>query len=222
MKILKGPVALAAAAALYGTAIAAGQSTSAGDLGVGKLLVSSRGLGDPAFAESVVVLIQYDQHGAVGLMINRRTQAPLSRVLKDVDTAKRGSDLIYIGGPVELDAVLALLRSKQKPDEAASVLGEVYLVSTKPALEKALAASSRSGDLRVYLGYCGWDSGQLENEVRLGGWWIFDPDASVVFDPYPNSLWSRLIARTEQQIVEATPGARTPARWNPFRNAMAR
>jgi len=206
MRSLWTSLAITVAAALFAAAIAWGQSTSSGDLGVGKLLISSRGLGDPNFAESVVLLIQYDQHGAVGLMINRRTEATISRVLKDVDTAKRGADQVYIGGPVELDVVLALLKSQKKPDEAASVLNDVYVVSTKPSLEKALSASSGAGDLRVYLGYCGWGGGQLENELRLGGWWIFSGDAAQVFDPHPDTLWSRLITRTEQEIAQAGGG----------------
>jgi len=203
MRSLWRLLAIAVVAALFPAAIASGQSTSPGDLGVGKLLVSSRGLGDPNFAETVVLLIQYDQHGAVGLMINRRTEATISRVLKDVDTTKRGSDQVYIGGPVELDVVLALLKSQTKPDQGASVLKDVYVVSGKPSLEKALAASSGAGDMRVYLGYCGWAGGQLENELRLGGWWIFSGDGGEVFDPHPDTLWSRLITRTEQEIVKA-------------------
>lgn len=207
MRSLWRSLAIAVSTILFAAAIGAGQSTSSGDLGVGKLLVSSRGLGDPNFAETVVLLIQYDQHGAVGLMINRRTEATISRVLKDVDTAKRGSDEVYIGGPVELDVVMALMKAQKKPDEAASVLNDVYVVSTKPSLEKALAASS--GDVRVYLGYCGWGGGQLENELRLGGWWIFPGDAAQVFDPHPDTLWSRFIARTEQEVVQAGGGARS-------------
>jgi putative transcriptional regulator len=213
MANLRTSLALAAVVGLWMAGMAAGQSTSASDLGVGKMLVSSRGLADPNFAESVVLLLQYDQHGALGLMINRRTEAPLSRVLKDMDTGKRGSDPIYLGGPVELDTVFALLRSPKKPDDAQSVLDGVYLVSAKPPLEKALAASSGAGDLRVYLGYCGWDGGQLEHEVRLGGWWIFDARADEVFDPHPDSVWSRLISRTEQEIVDSglSTGGGTPA-----------
>src|SRR5437762_13073964 len=102
MKRFWGSVALAAAAPLCGTAIAAGQSTTTKDLGVGKILVSSRNLGDPTFAESVVLLIHYDQRGGVGLMINRRSQMPISRVLQDLDAAKHRSDPIYVGGPVQL------------------------------------------------------------------------------------------------------------------------
>jgi len=202
MRSLWRSLAITVAVTFLSAAVASGQSTSSGDLGVGKLLVSSRGLGDPNFAESVVLLIQYDQHGAVGLMINRRTEATISRVLKDLDTAKRGSDEVYIGGPVQLDVVLALLKSPKKPDEAAFVLNNVYVVSAKPSLEKAMAASSGANDLRVYLGYCGWGGGQLENELRLGGWWIFSGDAGAVFDPHPDTLWSRLITRTEQEIAE--------------------
>jgi putative transcriptional regulator len=201
------PIALAAAAlcvAIFTSAIAKGQSAEIGDLGVGKLLVSARGLSDPNFAQSVVLLIRYDKEGVLGLIINRRTQASLSRVLKGVDTAKRGSDLVYLGGPVELDAVFALLRSQKKPDEASSVLSEVYLLSSKAPLEKALAASSGPGDVRVYVGYAGWDVGQLENEVRLGGWWIFEASAGAVFDPNPGTIWSRLITRTEQQVAQVS------------------
>jgi putative transcriptional regulator len=185
------------------SSVTSGQSTAIEDLGTGKLLVSARGLADPNFAQSVVLLIRYDDKGALGLIINRRTQASISRVLRDVDTAKHGSDPVYLGGPVELDAVFALLRSQNKPDDATPVLNEVYLVSSKAPLEKALAVSSGSGDLRVYVGYAGWDIGQLENEVKSGGWWIFQANAGVVFDPNPGSIWSRLIARTEQEIAKA-------------------
>lgn len=202
-----GPIALAAAAlcvAIFTSPVAKGQSTDIGDLGVGKLLVSARGLSDPNFAQSVVLLIRYDNEGVLGLIINRRTQASLSRVLKGVETAKRGSDPVYLGGPVQLDAVFALLRSQEKPDEGSSVLSEVYLLSSKAPLEKALAASSGPGDLRVYVGYAGWDVGQLENEVRVGGWWIFGASAGAVFDPSPDTIWSRLIARTDTQVAQVS------------------
>jgi putative transcriptional regulator len=195
------PVAFAAMV-LYGTVIASGQSTDVKDLGVGKLLVSARGLADPNFAESVVLLIHYDKEGTVGLMINRRTQATVSRIIQNLDTGKHGADPVYIGGPVGMTAVFGLFRSRKKPEEGTSVLSEVYLVSTKALLDKTLAAAPGPSDLRLYLGYCGWAAGQLENEVRRGGWWIFDANVGVVFDPNPGSVWFRFIARTERQMVE--------------------
>jgi len=199
-----GAVALAAAV-VCGRVSASGQSTQVKDLGVGKLLVAARDLSDPNFSESVVLLIQYDQEGAVGLIINHPTRAPISRIIQNLDTGKHGSDPIYIGGPVEMTAVLGLLRSRKKPEEATAVLNEVYLASSKRLLEKILATGSGPSDLRLYLGYCGWAGGQLENEVRRGGWWIFDANVGVVFDPNPGSVWSRLIARTERENAETEP-----------------
>jgi len=196
-------------AVVCGAAIAAGQSIRTEDLGVGKLLVSARDLPDPNFAESVVLLIQYDKEGTVGLMINRRTKAPISRVLEGVNTAKHGSDPVYVGGPVEMNSVLCLFRSQKKPDrEAPSVLGDVYLVSGKSLLEQTLAASAGPSDLRLYVGYCGWAAGQLENELRQRGWWILDGNARLVFDPYPESVWSRLITRTELETASMQTEAR--------------
>jgi putative transcriptional regulator len=104
-----------------------------------------------------------------------------------------------------MTAVLGLFTSRKKPEEATAILNEVYLVSSKRLLEKALATGSGPTDLRLYLGYCGWAGGQLENEVRRGGWWIFDANAGAVFDPHPGSVWSRFIARTEQENAEMEP-----------------
>lgn len=186
------------------SASAPGQSRRPSDLGAGKLLVSARDLSDPNFAESVVLLIEYNKQGTLGLMINRRTKVPLSKVLTDTSAAKHASDPVYMGGPVDASSVLALFRSSKKPaDDATPLSGDIYVVSSKSVLEKAFASSSGDADLRLYVGYCGWAPEQLENEVNMGGWWIFDTDASLVFNPYPDSVWSRLINRTEQQIATA-------------------
>ncbi len=192
-----GPLAIVAV--LCGALPVQAQSTRIEDLGVGKLLVATRDTFDPNFAETVILLVQYDHDSAVGLIVNRRTKAPISRVLQEMKAAKQRTDPVYLGGPVELSGVLALLRSRTKPGDSKQVLGDVYLVSSRPVLEKALAAGLESRQLRVYLGYSGWGPGQLENEMRLGGWYIFDGNANLVFDPDPASVWERLIARTEEE-----------------------
>jgi putative transcriptional regulator len=178
------------------------QSARESDLGIGKILVAKRDLSDRAFAESVIVLVRYDQDGTVGLMINRPTDMPISRALEDLKLGGDRSDPVYRGGPVEPVSVLALLRSRVQPDGAAPVFGDVYMVSTKAVLEKTLAGGAGRGEFRVYLGYCGWSRGQLENEVRQGAWQIFNRSADLVFDPDAKSLWRRLMARVEQNVAE--------------------
>jgi putative transcriptional regulator len=186
---------------LLGASILLAQSRRPEDLGVGKLLVVPRQSPDPSFAESVVLLVRYAEDATVGLMINRQTTLPVSGVLRDLKGSTNYSQPLYAGGPVQVELVQALLQSAAGPHDAAHVFGSVYLVSKKAELEKALVAGRGSKELRIYLGYCGWSRGQLENEVNRGGWYIFDGGEGLVFDSNPSTLWSRMIARTELHIA---------------------
>ncbi len=173
------------------------------DLAAGNFLVSSRDLGDPNFSETVILLLRYDEEeGAMGLVINRRGDLPLSRVFQDLKQAKGRTDLAYVGGPVEPGDVLALLKSSTKLEDAERVFANVYLISDKDLLEKTLADKAEAGVFHVFLGYAGWGPGQLEHEVDLGAWHILPPDAASVFDSDPESVWPRLIRRTELRIAE--------------------
>src|SRR6266496_4979699 len=87
------------------------QSRGTQSLGAGKVLVASRDLGDPNFAETVILLVHYDAQGVVGLVLNRRTDLALSRVLKDFNAAKDRSDPVYLGGPVDTDRKSTRLNS---------------------------------------------------------------------------------------------------------------
>jgi putative transcriptional regulator len=172
------------------------------DLAVGRLLVASRDLGDPSFAKTVILLVHYSEgQGAVGLVLNKRTDVPISRVFHDLKEASGRKDPVYIGGPVELNSVLALLKSASKPDGADKVFGDVYLIGNKDLLAKTLASSAEATVFHTYIGYAGWGAGQLEHEVELGAWHIMPADAGIVFHADPDSVWERLIHRTETQIA---------------------
>jgi putative AlgH/UPF0301 family transcriptional regulator len=181
------------------------QSKNAKDLGAGKLLVASRGLGDPLFAKTVVLLVHYDAEGVVGLILNRRTDVPLSRVLEGLKTAKHLSDPVYLGGPVETPAVFALLQSPAKVEGAQHIFGAVYLISTKTLFEQTISARPDPKGFHVYLGSAGWTNDQLRKEVELGAWFIFQADAGAVFDSDPDSLWPQMIRKTELKRAASGP-----------------
>jgi putative transcriptional regulator len=188
----------------------AAQSKRPEDLEAGKILVANPDLPDPVFAKSVILLVRYNQTGALGLMVNHQTKVPISRALAKLEGAAGHSEPVFLGGPVELDTVFALARAPHKPDGATEVFGDLYFIDRKSALEKALGGSSNPNGLRIYIGYCGWSPRQLENEVRLGSWYIFNRNAALAFDAKPETLWSRLVGRAEQQIVRL--GFAVPAR----------
>jgi len=172
------------------------------DLAAGQFLVASRDLRDPNFAEAVVLIVRYDEdEGAMGVVINRRSDLPLSRVFESFKEAKDRTDCAFMGGPVQPGDVLALLRTADAPDDALRVFSSIYLLSTKDLLKKALARKVDESMFHVYLGYAGWGPGQLEHEVSLGAWHIMPADAGTVFEADPEAVWPRLIRRTELQIA---------------------
>ena len=165
-------------------------------LGVGKVLVASRGLGDPNFAKSVILLVRYDDKGVVGLILNRRTSVPLSKVF-DSKSARDRTDPVFLGGPMEPAAAFGLLQSRVKVDKAENLFGNAYLISDKDLFEQTLKSQPGPSLFHVYLGYAGWTEDQLRNEVRLGAWYVFPADIGTVFNSDPDSLWQQMIDKTE-------------------------
>jgi putative transcriptional regulator len=183
------------------------QSKDAKDLNVGKLLVASPAVADPNFAKTVILLVHRDDRGVVGLILNRRTDLPLSRILDGIPGTKDRSDPAYLGGPLEVPAVTALLQSPAKVEGADHIFSGVYLISTKTLLEQTIAARPDPQVFHVYLGYAGWTNDQLRKEVELGAWFIFPADTSAVFNSDPGSLWPQMIRKTEQKIAGSEPAS---------------
>ena len=171
------------------------------NLGAGKLMVASRGLGDPNFAKTVILLVHYDEKGVVGLVLNRRTDVPLSRVL-DLEAAKDRSDPVYLGGPVGPSAAFALFQTSAKMEKAENIFGGVYLIADKALFEQTISARPDPGVFHVYLGYAGWTQDQLRTEVQLGAWFVFPPDAATIFNSDPDSLWLQMIEKTEFEMAK--------------------
>jgi len=193
------------------------QSKSAKNLAVGKLLVASRNLGDPSFAKSVILLVRYDEKGVLGLMLNHRTNVPLSQALEKLKAAKDRSDPVYLGGPVELPSVFALFQSPNKIEGAENIFDGIYLIADKTLFEQTIAAKPDPHAFHVYLGYAGWTQAQLQQEVELGAWFVFPADKNTVFNSDPDSLWQEMIRKTELQMarlsdLEYTYGSRAELR----------
>jgi putative transcriptional regulator len=186
---------------LFPPAPSAAQSMRPEDLAQGKIIITPRDSPDPHFANSVIVLARYDQTGALGLMIHFKSDLTIRKALPGLQGAEKRSDPLYVGGPVAIPTVLALLRSKSAPDGASRVTGNLFLMTSRQSIGTALAGGRPASDLRIFIGYSGWGPGQLEREVRRSGWFIFDYDEGIVFDEHPETLWNRMIGKTERRIA---------------------
>jgi putative transcriptional regulator len=179
-----------------------------GRLTPGSFLVASRDLRDPGFAQTVILLIDHGRKGSMGLVINRRSRLHIDRLADDLRGSADRKDPLYLGGPVSQTGVVALLRTPTAPEDAKPVFQDVYLLSLKDQIEDTLTAGNGRETFRIYLGYSGWGPGQLAFEQEHKSWHIFPADAAQVFDPHPETLWSRLIRKTEMRFaaVPLAPG----------------
>jgi len=165
----------------------------------GRLLVATPPLVDPNFDRSVVLLLEHGEDGALGIILNRPTDATLASVLPDWQAHASAPGVIFSGGPVSPEAVIALARGGN--DEAAgwvSVLDEVGSVDVggdPNDLGFTLDA------MRVFAGYAGWAPGQLEAELEANAWFVVTPRASDPFSSDPEALWRDVLRRQRGRVA---------------------
>ncbi len=183
------------APSLTPVAVQPGRQGSATQPAKGRFLIASRQLGDPNFAETVVLLLGYEARGAMGVVINRPTDVRLASALPDMTELRDRSDRVFVGGPVAGNVMVVLIRSKTSLKSAQRLFGDVYASGSLTALREALGKTGKTARLRAYAGYAGWGPGQLEREIARGDWYVTSADAATVFDKPSADVWPKLIQR---------------------------
>lgn len=172
--------------------------------GRGMFLLASPGLSDPRFARTVILLLEYDETGALGLVVNRPTELALGDALADPLPGAEGH-AVFFGGPVEHRRLIALLRSPEPVGDAQHVVGDVYASGSLDTLRKMLEREGHGADVHAYLGYAGWSPGQLDAEIARGDWVVTPGDAGSIFDTPPHRVWRDLMRRNAGRWVRAAP-----------------
>ncbi len=190
--MLRAAGALVACVVLSGAAAGPSPDRDPARLRPGLLLYAAPGIAASRFAESVILLIRHGPEGSMGLVVNRPTDMPLREALESVQEARGSALTVYWGGPVQPEAILALVRAPSPSPGAQTVLPDVHLTGDLADVRAALSAQDPAGRLRVYAGYAGWTAGQLPVEVRAGVWVLDKADAASVFAPDPSKLWPRV------------------------------
>jgi putative transcriptional regulator len=152
----------------------------------GRFLVATE-IGGGIFAETVILLLHYDESGAMGFVVNRPTGVQPDEVFDDAVPAYQGA--LYWGGPVAMASVRALLLTDDPPAGAHKIVGSVHEVTFDNAIEEV---TSNPDSVRFYIGYSGWTASQLDHELARGVWHVLPASDEVVFASDPKQLWKRL------------------------------
>ncbi len=164
----------------------------------GRFLVATPQLVDPNFTQTVVYMVEHNERGAMGLVINRPLgQAPIERLLEKLNGVGAASDeeiRIYAGGPVETGRGFVLHSTDVLLDGSRVPAGDIA-VTTSPEMLHALAEGKGPVDAIFLFGHAGWGPGQLEGEITRGAWDTIEPDAALVFDEPDDSRWKQATSR---------------------------
>jgi putative transcriptional regulator len=153
------------------------------------LLRARAHLPDSNFADSVVLVMNNVGPAPVGLIINRPTQLPLSRLFPDLKPLAQLHDKVYFGGPVEFGSVWFLFRAAAPPEHAIQACDGVYLSADRQLLLKLLGRDNPVDSLRIFVGHASWAPGQLEAEIARRDWTLKRAEMEAIFSDKSEHPW---------------------------------
>jgi putative transcriptional regulator len=167
----------------------------------GRLLVASPGLLDPNFFRTVVLLVEHNDDGAAGVVLNRPSETPLTQSpLEAWEDVAADPPLVFVGGPVQPAAAVCLARTRpdRRPDGFEPVLDHLGVIDIGREFSELRPALDR---IRVFAGYAGWGAGQLEGEIEEGAWYVLDADPEDALCSQPGGLWRFVLKRQGGQLA---------------------
>jgi putative transcriptional regulator len=170
----------------------------------GQFLIASPAILDPNFHRTVVLITAHTEEGAVGLIVNRRSEATVQEAVPQLDELAEPDARIFVGGPVNAEGVAVLAEFEDPDDAGVVVLGDVGFVALDEALETEPPRVERA---RVFAGVASWEADQLEGEFAREDWITAPAGADDIFTDDPDGLWSNLLRRKggQYELVARMP-----------------
>jgi putative transcriptional regulator len=193
--------------AALGLACGLASAADAQTVGNGTLLVASPQLTDVDFSRAVVLILQHDDNGTIGVMLNRPTNLVPATVFPELAQDLGSYDgRLFRGGPVAPTRLLYIVRGLAAATVTGpEVLDKVFLSIEDAALPEMVRLADGTNDLRLYAGHATWAPGQLQAQIGAGGWQVLLGTPELVFDEDPGSLWTKLEGRgTDHNNVVAS------------------
>jgi putative transcriptional regulator len=174
------------------------------ELAAGRLLVATPSLTDPNFERTVVLLLDVDANGVLGVVLNRPTRVPVSEVLPDWSPVVVPPDVLFQGGPVSTDSALAVATLPETDGAVEDPVGFRRMFAATGIVDldtpTELVAPALAG-LRVFAGYAGWGADQLEEEIDAHSWYVLPAAAGDLLTADADRLWARVLRRQPGELA---------------------
>ena len=159
----------------------------------GRILIAEPFLSGQYFNRSVVFLVAHSDKGAVGFILNKKVDFPIQDVFPDFP--KFDAD-VYLGGPVSTDSIYFIHKLGSKLPGSIHVLGDLYWGGDFEVLKRDIKLGViNPDDIRFYLGYSGWDAGQLEEELKDDSWLVTDVEEEAIMQDLDEGSWMNFVKK---------------------------
>ena len=166
----------------------------------GQYLIAGRHLKDPNFFRTVVLIVEHNDAGSMGLVLNRPTATQVRAALAGHFELPEADAPIYYGGPVEPQALFLLHDSPEQAGGELPVLPGLFVGANAEVFEKIVTTAAATGvKYKIFSGCAGWGSNQLEGELARGDWHIAPADSEAVFHADPYNQWDELIGEVTKR-----------------------
>ena len=169
----------------------------------GQLLIAAPTIGDPRFAQTVILMVRHDKEGAFGIVINRpvgeRSIAALLEATGHDDADVAGILRVFSGGPVQPELGFVVHSAEYRRAETVDVDGRVAMTASRQVLLDIGHSQGPEKSLFA-LGYAGWGPGQLEGELARHNWFTTPEEPKLVFDDDRGNLWEDAMARRTREL----------------------
>ncbi len=158
----------------------------------GNIIISTNLLGETNFEKVVIVITEHNEKGSIGYVFNQL----FPRTFNELEEFKHSIPVpLYAGGPVQTDKLYFMHRRSDLITNSELIDDHVYMNGDfKTAVELLNNGTLSRNDVRMFIGYCGWDVNELEEEIAEGSWQLTSASVDLVFSSTPELLWNELHA----------------------------
>jgi putative transcriptional regulator len=165
------------------------------DLSQPLILVAKPQLRHPLYSSSILVVKPFGVRQHIGFIVNRPTDFTLGKIFPDHGPSQKVSDPIYLGGPVDAQAIFALVHRPDTPGgNSIEIMPGLFAVLDAATVDKIIETDP--GHARFVAGLVVWRPGELEREIKQGAWFLHDADAKLAMRE-PKGLWEELVRKSD-------------------------
>ncbi|MCC6290292.1 MAG: YqgE/AlgH family protein [Chitinophagaceae bacterium] len=156
-------------------------------ISAGTILISSSAMEDDNFRKSIVFIAEYNENGALGFVVNKIFERSLNEL---VEFSSSPAFPLYNGGPVDKEHLYFIHKRTDIITGGVQVINNIYLGGEfKQVIEHINNKTLAVADIKIFIGYCGWDTGELEKEIEENSWIVTDCSNEAVFSENPELLY---------------------------------